>query len=767
MQLSVRFHLCVLLVLLSLGAAAPGLRADATPLVHDSATPALTPATNERLMSFGRLWAFLKYHHPRLGYGDLDWDAAFVETVPQVLAAHDRDTYAAAVAALLARLEDPVTRVDYPPAATPAVPPLPAPASDFALLEADGILTIRFGTAPIPELMDSIDQAWEKIQAARRIILDLRALPNPWAGEELFRALQLDVGLVKTPTAGPAERWRQHRGYASPIGAGGYYSAFVTSDGPVFRTSSQSADARCVFITRRAIPDVALALQAQGRAAIIVEGTFEETPFVRTTPWPLPEKLRATVRLTERVYPDGRAGIVPDVLVPPALVAALGDEADRLARAWLRGETLPPSAPRLLRPAVGAVPPDLPYAANLYPDRPYRLLGAFRAWAAFEYFFAYKDLIGADWTHLVQKALPEIDAAPDAEAYHLAIARLLAQTGDSHVWLYSEVLHNRQGSHLPPALLTLVEDVPVVTQVAPRAGAVAAEEHALTVGDEIVTIDGRPWREHFDKLASITPASTPQSHAERLANRLLLGPENSSLTLGVRSADGILRQLTLRRTATLRELPYERGGPVFHRIRPDIGYVDLGRLEASQVDPMFDELKDTRAIIFDMRGYPRGSGPALAGKLATRDNIPAALFDFPVVVPPLDGQGDWVHQQQLVQTIRRSSKPRYEGKTVLLINEQAISQAEHLGLWLRAANGTTFIGSPTQGANGTITELVLPGDISAYFTGQRVRWPDGRQLQRVGLQPDVPVRPTLAGIRAGRDEVLEKALEYLEAPPSP
>ena len=111
MQISARFHVYALLVLLSLGAAAHGLRADATSLVHDFSVPALNPATTERLMGFGRLWGFLKYHHPRLGYGDLDWDAAFVETVPQVLAATDRDSYASALAALLSRLEDPITRL--------------------------------------------------------------------------------------------------------------------------------------------------------------------------------------------------------------------------------------------------------------------------------------------------------------------------------------------------------------------------------------------------------------------------------------------------------------------------------------------------------------------------------------------------------------------------------------------------------------------------------------------------------------------------------
>jgi hypothetical protein len=36
------------------------------------------------------------------------------------------------------------------------------------------------------------------------------------------------------------------------------------------------------------------------------------------------------------------------------------------------------------------------------------------------------------------------------------------------------------------------------------------------------------------------------------------------------------------------------------------------------------------------------------------------------------------------------------------------------------------------------------------------------KLQRVGLIPDVEVHPTIAGIRAGKDEVLDRALEYLK-----
>ena len=67
------------------------------------------------------------------------------------------------------------------------------------------------------------------------------------------------------------------------------------------------------------------------------------------------------------------------------------------------------------------------------------------------------------------------------------------------------------------------------------------------------------------------------------------------------------------------------------------------------------------------------------------------------------------------------------------------------------------------GANGDVTSVVLPGDIHVSFTGDDVRHADGRQLQRMGIQPDIRVEPTIEGIRKGRDEVLEAAVKYLQS----
>jgi C-terminal processing protease CtpA/Prc len=128
---------------------------------------------------------------------------------------------------------------------------------------------------------------------------------------------------------------------------------------------------------------------------------------------------------------------------------------------------------------------------------------------------------------------------------------------------------------------------------------------------------------------------------------------------------------------------------------------------------------------------------------------------------PFEPKDPFVGQFTFEQTLSDTTKPRYQGKVVMLIDASAISQAEHTCLLFAAATDVTFIGTPTNGANGDITNLVLPGNLFVSFTGQEVRFADGRQLQRVGVHPNIIVQPTIAGIRAGRDEVIEAAIEHL------
>jgi C-terminal processing protease CtpA/Prc len=91
------------------------------------------------------------------------------------------------------------------------------------------------------------------------------------------------------------------------------------------------------------------------------------------------------------------------------------------------------------------------------------------------------------------------------------------------------------------------------------------------------------------------------------------------------------------------------------------------------------------------------------------------------------------------------------------------SQAEYTTMALRTAPRATVIGSTTAGADGNVSQFFLPGGISTMISGIGVYYPDGKETQRVGIVPQIIVKPTIKGITEGRDEPLEKAIEIINA----
>ena len=167
-------------------------------------------------------------------------------------------------------------------------------------------------------------------------------------------------------------------------------------------------------------------------------------------------------------------------------------------------------------------------------------------------------------------------------------------------------------------------------------------------------------------------------------------------------------------------------------------------------------MRAAEATIFDLRGYPRGTVWQLAASFLP-DPSPAALFNRPQFTGFEPNPGVTTAFVQDAGGLDPNAEP-YTKPVVVMIDENAISQSEHTALFMKQMFGNiTFVGSPTAGANGDLTALVLPGSVIVGFTGQSVRYPDGRQLQRVGILPDVPMMPSVRGIREGRDEVLEVA----------
>ena len=738
----------------------------------------------ENLVGLAKVWAAAKYLHPYLAYRAIDWDKSLVTAIPTVSEAQTSQQYGTAIQSMLDTLQDPVTRVISPISTAP--PGSAAARSDsnsdrerdpLIRLGQDGVLTVTISNyGDLTDFLGTQAKLQEigKQSAARAIIFDLRTsrpVPQDALGYLGFSLDDATVAsqFVPITVTTAVERRRMHSGFVPQDGAtsGGYFSGFFLIDGLRIEPGKSVRDLPIAFLVNQnsELPRVAPALQSSGKAMIVADGRMPgDDAIIGTQTIELPYDMTCRLRLGELVGPDGTGGVRPDVTVPVGTRQS-NDEALEVARSLVLEDRRASSAPSRITAAPSSPIQDSRYAEMRFPPLEYRLLAAFRIYAVFEYFFPYKDLMGEDWDQVLREFIPRFQRASNETEYALAVAEMLTHTHDSHVGARGPVLNEYFGTAAPPLQVRMIEGLPVVTRSFDDG---ATNAQGIKSGDIVMAVDGERVEARMARLAKLLSASTPQALSYKIAARLLRGADGSTAVLMLGDGHGQARQVKLIRKTEFasNDLP-ERNGEVTRILPGNIGYADLQRLTVPEVDAMFERFKDTNAIIFDMRGYPKGTAWSIAPRLSERPAPAAALFRKPLVMASEVDVTDQRTTAQFVQRIPRSEKWKYRRQTVMLIDERAVSQAEHTGLFLRAANGTRFVGSPTNGANGDVTWFFVPGDIRVSLTGQGVRHPDGSQLQRVGLVPDMEVRPTIAGIRAGRDEVLERAVEYVNGGPQP
>jgi len=733
----------------------------------------------ERLIALGKLWAESKYFHPYLAYRDIDWDAALIQAIPKVKAASTPEAYAAAIENMLHELSDPVTRVI-------AEKPVRHPElqSGEAVLNEGDVLVLRFsGFRQSPKIKEQIRKSLTSLRDKRGLVLDLRSARVAGWDASAWALLEADItpqlqGEMKqrvstTPLWGPGQRIRMHTGltgmkYVDNIDT--YYSAFQVTTGKRFMPAAAAVDIPVVFLFNEYsdIPVFALALQAAGKGLIVAEGRLNEESLVRTKRHRMPDGVEVQLRLSELIRDDGTGGLTPDLTITAGDHPA-GDAALKAAIDLAQNPKITAGVRGVRLPAVGSPPLEEPYYQTPYPDVGHRLLAVFRIWSVFEYFFAYKDLMGEDWDAVLQQFLPRMESARTAEEYNLAVAAMLTHAHDSHISIRSRALFDYFG--VPAAVdVRWIENQPVVTSFR---NPIAAKEAGIEVGDVILAIDGEPARSTIDRLAKYIPSSTPQALTRNVMDVLLNGKDGTAAVVMVRGRNDLAREVKVPRSRQYPAvaLPHrgddKNQGEALRLIDPEIGYADLRRVDNSTLATMFEKFKNTRAIIMDIRQHHAVDGRRVARWLTDKENVPMSLYEMPLVIAAEWNDYDMfsqpVQSRKAIQAITRPEKWTYKGQTVLLIDEYDQSSDEHIGLFLEVANGTKFIGSATAGASGVTTVFWAPGGIQISFTGSSVRHADGRQLQRLGLQPDVEVHPTVAGIRAGRDEVLDRAIEYVRS----
>ena len=177
-------------------------------------------------------------------------------------------------------------------------------------------------------------------------------------------------------------------------------------------------------------------------------------------------------------------------------------------------------------------------------------------------------------------------------------------------------------------------------------------------------------------------------------------------------------------------------------------YASLVTINEGQRIMLEYQLRSAHALVLDLRGHRGTAAFDLAGQLFAAP-VPSRRWEVPVVAA--SGPTGVERARWLIYPRR----PHFTGRVVVLTSPQAVSAAETLLGILTHQRRVALVGEPTAGTNGNVMSINLPNELRFDYTGMIVRDDDGREFQGTGFAPDILVEPTLAGLRAGRDEVLE------------
>jgi carboxyl-terminal processing protease len=324
------------------------------------------------------------------------------------------------------------------------------------------------------------------------------------------------------------------------------------------------------------------------------------------------------------------------------------------------------------------------------------------------------------------------------ELFYGAIDGMLAATGDPYTTFFSPEENREFNEDISGVFEGIGAEMGmkdnIITIIAPLEG-MPAEKAGLLPGDKIVKIDD--------------VASSGYSLDE--AVKRIRGAKGTSVKLTIfREGDEETRDITV-----------ERGIISVKSVRSEtkegnIAYIRVSRF-GEDTDALFTEAvkkaasDQSKGVIIDLRSNP-------GGFLDTA--VEMASFMLPsgqIVVIEEDGAGKRKELKARGGDIL-SALP-----TVVLINEGSASASEILaGALSENRDNVTLIGKKSYG-KGSVQELIPVGkDTAVKITVARWLTPEGHQINKAGITPDIEVGMTAEDRENKRDPQLDRALEELK-----
>lgn len=390
------------------------------------------------------------------------------------------------------------------------------------------------------------------------------------------------------------------------------------------------------------------------------------------------------------------------------------------------------------------------YKGSQWNEEPVRLITLFKYWNVIEYFYPYQYVLDQPWDEVLVAMIPRFQQVKSEEEYHVLLHELTITLCDSHSFFVTDLVRSFAGNKYIAARFKIIGDRAVITEFYNDS---LAQLDDLQKGDAILSVDGVPVLEKYHQNKKYINGSNEAVKKMVYAFRWIFNGNTDRVKITFERGGEIINK-TIRRYDRTELKIQDDPIKTWEILEGNIGYVNLEE-EAVMLEDlpiMMEELHTTKAIIFDLRNYPEFIWDELVGYLNKEKKV-AARYTQPDLTYP--GRFVWLN----ADSIGKVNRSPYPGKVLILMDEGTQSRAESFVMALQTVEGAITIGRQTSGADGNISDFTFFDDKTTWITGLGVFYPDGRETQRIGIVPDVPVPLTVEDVKIGRDAILEKAIE--------
>lgn len=374
-------------------------------------------------------------------------------------------------------------------------------------------------------------------------------------------------------------------------------------------------------------------------------------------------------------------------------------------------------------------------------DLSVRLGNIITTFNVFQHFYPYFEVVDVNWENEFRKALKRSFSDRNGYDHQVTLQKFTSPLKDGHI----SVFYKHADNFWTPAISwEWIEDQLVITEV---------QDSIINLkpGEIINEIDWRTSKTYLEEINSRISAATTGWRDYLSQHNSLYGIKNS--TMRIKTKEG--KEVELIRDRFNFE---KKSKKEFDIIEDDIFYLNLDAIEMEKINELLPDIKKSKSIICDMRGYPNGNHDFIR-YLLNIDDTTKAWMHIPQIVYP-DYKKIIGFENHGWSEFMKRGEPYLGDKNIIFITDgRAISYAESFMGYIEGYKLATIIGQPTAGTNGNVNQFELNGGYIISFTGMKVTKHNGAQHHGIGILPDIYLTKTIKGISEKRDEFLEKAIE--------